>query len=406
MNSIRHFTVPGLLLALAECLLQPVWCLAAEEAARKPGYSTNAADRAACQRQLNMIFGAIQEYRKQHDNGLPSKLSDLTPDFIHDPNVLICPFVQKRGGLRTWKKQFRELSPDAHTSYGYEFPSAPLDYYQWRGVPKKTWREFKERVAETLGPVVPIVRCHDHRPWLNLAVGGRIYESELYWEKNFAENDHLLTVSKLFGSPVATRKLTPADFPPRDPQAGLRLLDLTAHYNAALTDSWQGFPGNHLAGFRTGIREFGGVCFDVRGVIQLRGELAADFPGRIDGIKVNQKCNRIHFLHALACGDRPGVRSGLYTIHYEEGRAQEIPLVYGEQIADWWFDPPNPIALTNGKVVWTGENEAAKAYGKAISLYQYTWENPLKGSEVATISFDSGVRTHAYAPFVVAITLE
>ena len=121
----------SLALPLAACLL----LLAARPPARgqapapKPGPATNAADRAACERQLNRISGALQEYRKQHDNKLPAKLSDLlTPELIHDPDDLVCPFVQKRGGLRAWKKRVNELSPDPYTSYGYEFAPVLMDY--------------------------------------------------------------------------------------------------------------------------------------------------------------------------------------------------------------------------------------------------------------------------------------
>jgi hypothetical protein len=395
--------------AIGACLLSTVLSLppawSAEEAIRNPNSSTNAAHRAACERQLNLIHGAIQQYRRQRDGGLPHKLSDLTPDFLHDPKILICPFVQTRGGLRLWKKQFHELSPDPRTSYNYEFSPAPLLYNQWRGLPKKTWRDLKQRVTEELGPVVPIVRCHDHLPTLNLAVSGWIYESERYWERKFTTNDDLLTVSKLFASTVPSRKITAADFPPRDPLAGTRLLDLTRYYNASLTNSWQGFPRNHLAGLVAGLYELGGVRFDIRGIIQLQGnEFPVEFPKSVDGMEVNQKCSRIHFLHALGFLYKTKVTNGSYIVSYTDGQRQEISLVNGKHIADWWHDPENPLDPTDAQVAWTGENEAATAYGKSLRLYKMTWENPLKDTAVAAISFDVGARTNA--PFVVAITLE
>ena len=160
-----------LLLTLAVCLFLPVGHPSAQEAKVQTGYSTNTADQAECKLQLNIIYGAIQQYREKHAGQLPDKLSDLTPGLIRNPDLLICPYVQKRGGLRTWKKRFRDLASDPHTSYSYEMPPEPMDYFQWRGVPKKTWRDYKDRQKEELGPVVPIVRCLDHRPCLNLAVG-------------------------------------------------------------------------------------------------------------------------------------------------------------------------------------------------------------------------------------------
>jgi hypothetical protein len=406
MKPIRTLSKHGLALAITGCLLIPSWRAAGQDRAGAPGISTNAADKAACELQLNRIYGALQQYRKKHENKLPDKLSDLFPEFISDPNVLVCPFVQKRGGLRTWRKRQRELDPDAHTSYGFEFPPVALEFDQWRGLPKKSWREFKEAVVKELGPVVPIVRCHDHRPTLNLAIGGQIYESELYWEKKFRESDQFLMVSKLFAVEPPANPPTAVAFPPRDPQTDVRLIDLSDFYNASLTNAWQGFPHNHLGTLPTGLCDFGGVRFDVRGVIQLCGEdIPAQFPKRIDGIRVKQKCDRLHFLHALGFTSRMGTIGGRYFIHYADGRTEEIPLVHGKHIADWWFDATNPADPTDAKVAWTGENEAAKAYGKSIRLFRATWENPLKTVEIATVSFDCGT-SYARAPFLIAITLE
>src|SRR5580765_1122299 len=180
------------------------------------------AEKAACQANLNFIFGAIREYRNQHQGQLPDRLSDLSEGFIHDPRILICPFVQKTGGLRSWRKAIRELDFDAGTSYGYEFPQKIIGDDLWRGVPKRTWREYKERQVARLGrlgSVVPIVRCHFHRPWLNLSVDGRIYESDLYWEKNYQLSvpEEEMAPARLLADPAGRRKIGPADFPQRDP---------------------------------------------------------------------------------------------------------------------------------------------------------------------------------------------
>ena len=394
-------------LALAAALFFSAGEPLAQGAGVQAGHSTNAADLADCKRQLNIIYGAIQQYREQHGSKLPDKLSDLTPEFIHNPDVLVCPYVQKRGGLRTWKKRFHEHAPDPHTSYSYEMPPEPLDSFHWRGLPKKTWRDFKERQAEQFGPVVPIVRCLDHRPCLNLAIGAQIYESEEYWEKNFSQDDHLLTVANLFRIPASERPLSSRDFPPRDPKAGPRLLDLTAYYNGNLTNGWQGFGGNHLASLPAGIQKFDGVEFDVRGLIQLRGtEVPAAFPNRVRGIAVGRKCGRIHFLHAASFPYESDTVQASYVFHYANGAVQEFRVVYGQHIADWWRKRADVSTLTKATIAWTGENEASKAYGMALGLYHTAWENPLKDVEIATVTFDAGSKPFLAGPFVLAITLE
>jgi len=294
MNGVRYLAARALLTLAAWLLLTECRSLA-QESGLSAAPSIDPAEKVPCKRQLNRITGAIREYRKDHEGRLPDRLADLTPDYIHDPRVLVCPYVRSRGGLRTWKRQTAELSVDAYSSYHYEFAQDPVDAYRWRGLPKKTWQEAKARLENMWGDVVPIVRCHDHDPRLNLAVGGPIYESGRNWEENFGKRaEFSMTFANLFPSPEATEGLGPKDFPPRDPCAPPQLLDLTAYYNAALTNSWQGFGGNDLASLPTGIRKFDGVQFDVRGVIQLRGtQLPAMYPWRVDDIPVRQKCARI-----------------------------------------------------------------------------------------------------------------
>src|SRR5215218_10090739 len=103
--------------ALVTCLFVIAWPSLAQEGDPQSGFSTNASDQAECKRQLNIIYGAIQQYREQHGDKLPDKLSDLSPDFIHNPDVLVCPYVRKRGGLRTWARHLRDLTSDPHSSY-------------------------------------------------------------------------------------------------------------------------------------------------------------------------------------------------------------------------------------------------------------------------------------------------
>ena len=408
IETLRNLSRAGWLLGLAAWLILLEGRPLAQESGPNPGVSTDPADKAECKRQLNRIYGAIAEYRKQHGGKPPDRLSDLNPDYIHNPKVLVCPFVQKRGGLRTWKKRFTDLASDPYTSYSYEFPPVPVGQDHWRGLPKKTVREIKEREAELLGSVVPIVRCHDHFPWLNLSLGGPIYESEtVYWERNWTDNEEMFLPAKLFPGPVASRPLGPKDFPPRDPSANPRLLDLTAWYNATLTNSWQGFGENHLASLPTGIREFDGYQFDVRGVIQLAGtELPAVFPAQVAGIQVAQKCARIHFLHALSGFFKTGNPQASYSMHYTDGEDQKFTLFCDQQIADWWYDPRKPAPPSEATVAWTGQNEAAKAYGMALRLYHAVWENPRKDAEIESITFEATVKQFLAGPFVVAITLE
>ena len=101
---------------------------------------------------------------------------------------------------------------------------------------------------------------------------------------------------------------------------------------------------------------------------------------------------------------QPGTDVASYFILYTDKQVRQLPVVYCEQIADWWFDPKHPLEPTDAKVAWTGQNEAAEAYGKSLRLYRFTWENPLKEVEVASISFVSAASISA--PFLIAITID
>lgn len=383
------------------------WRGSAQEPERAARYSTNAADLAACRVRLNIIHGALQQYREQHGGAWPDKLSDLLDGYLDSPATLTCPYVDTRGGLRTWKKRFRDLASDHHTSYSYEFPPTPLDLYNWRGVPKKTFREFKEAQMKEIGNVVPVVRCLDHRPCLNLSVGAEVYESGEYWETNFPNGDRLLTVANVFRTPPPGGWPGRGDFPPRDAKAGPELLDLASSYNARLASGWQGFPGNDLSALTPGLHEFDGTRFDVRGVIQLRGtELPVDYPSRVTGIEVRRKCERMHFLHGVAFTYKDGTVQASYLVHYVDGEVRTNSVVYGRHIADWWRKPDEASKPSSATIAWRGENEAAKAYDMTLALYHAVWENPRKDTEIATITFDAGTKKFLAGPFVVAITLE
>src|SRR5207244_128896 len=101
---------------------------------------------------------------------------------------------------------------------------------------------------------------------------------------------------------------------------------------------------------------------------------------------------------------RPETNIASYIVHYADGQTREIPVLYGKDVADWWFDARHPLDPTDAKVAWRGLNEAAKAYGKSLRLYQTRWENPRKDEAVASVSFVSTVTLSA--PFLIAITVE
>ncbi len=100
---------------------------------------------------------------------------------------------------------------------------------------------------------------------------------------------------------------------PRDTLASPNQVDLTRYYGTSLNDDWFNHPGHDFHDVPQGLKPFGGVLFDVRGLIVLAGtnSLAVSglaLPEAVLGIPVGLKGDAIHFLQAAAFR---GVVSGI-----------------------------------------------------------------------------------------------
>ena len=126
--------------------------------------------------------------------------------------------------------------------------------------------------------------------------------------------------------------------------------------------------------------------------------LGGDKPAKVEGIKVDAKAVKLHFLHA--CGHSGNVPRdtpiGKYVVHYDDKTAEEIEIVYGKDVVDWWVQP-GVSDPTRGKVAWEGQNAFS-----AIKLFLTTWENPNPGKRIVTLDFVATEGT----PFCVAISAE
>ena len=184
-----------------------------------------------------------------------------------------------------------------------------------------------------------------------------------------------------------------------------RFVDLSAHYNAALTNAWHFASGRGPATLRDlpqGVQEFGGVPFEVLGIVQLASRRTIkrpDFPERSIGIPVARRCRHLHFLHATGWKVRDGIQIGSYWIHYADGSAIEAPILYGEHLREWHARSDRIGDISAGKLAW----EDKKA-GTKHRLFQCRWENPKPEVEVLSVDFVSAM-TDCF-PFLIAITSE
>jgi hypothetical protein len=370
------------------------------------------ADVKACKEQLNRILEALQRYKAQHGR-MPNWFLDLHPEIIDDPKTFICPVVQRLGDLRTWRAGIRDevfWDPILPTSYSYEFCAKELQLAP--GV-QTTWQEYKKRQMALVGNRVPVVRCFAHDPVLNLPVEGRVYPSGSYWEDEITNVVHeQLVPNALFQDLLKVFLDTPRSFPPRSADADSRLVDLTEHYNFRLDETWvpKGTGRGDFANLAQGVVKLERleVAFDIRGRVQLKGrKLPMPFPPRVDGIKVNQQCGRLHFLCGTVRGANTtdGTEIGSFEIHYADGQSKRIQIRYGEPVQDWLFDPT--VQKGDAQVAWTGSIgslRASQVGGKLLRLYCLTWENPSPEVPIAKLDFVSALADAA--PFLIAITLE
>jgi hypothetical protein len=195
---------------------------------------------------------------------------------------------------------------------------------------------------------------------------------------------------------------------PRSAEATPDQVDLSDYYHASLDDDWFHHAGHDLHDVPKGLPEFCGVKFDVRGLIVLGGTGSLEITGlalpeQVPGIPVHRHGRAIHFLQACAFSSPPGTQVGEYRIHYANGALHCAPIIYSQNVMDWWENPAQG-KVTAAQEAWFGANAATREIGRRTRLIMYTWANPLPEVEITAIDFVSSLANSA--PFVVAITIE
>ena len=195
---------------------------------------------------------------------------------------------------------------------------------------------------------------------------------------------------------------------PRDPQTSLDLVDLSAHYTSSMDDNWFCHAGHDLRDVPRGVQELGGVAWDIRGLVQLAACKTVEitgvvFPEAVEGIAVGRKGQRLHFLQACFWNTQPGTKIGEYVVHYADGQTRAAPIIYGENVVDWWVRPDG-VHLSGAETVWQGSNPATASMGLTTHLIKYSWDNPLPEVEISSVDFVSCLEEAS--PFLVAMTVE
>jgi RNA polymerase sigma factor (sigma-70 family) len=193
------------------------------------------------------------------------------------------------------------------------------------------------------------------------------------------------------------------------PMSGVEstFVDLQPKGNHNLADALGDLDGNNLVGVPRGPQKLGGTWFKVgERLIRVRGLRSPEPPKAVRGIAIGARFDTLHVLHSTmfgnAFGAEDGDEIGAYVVRYDDGTKTRVPIIYGEDVRDWWRsgDPAEP---SRGVLAWAGKNEAA-GEDDEIRLFSSEWTNPHPDKRVAAIDFET--TDTACAPFLVALTLE
>jgi eukaryotic-like serine/threonine-protein kinase len=201
--------------------------------------------------------------------------------------------------------------------------------------------------------------------------------------------------------------------PPRSKATPAGLLDLSAFFNAALYENWHNRQdtGNNLAALPSGLQTFGGVQFDVRGIVQLSSKelkkLEPGYPTAVTNLAVGLVCRQLHCLIGAGWAEESGTVIARYVVHYADGQTNEIAVVYGRDLWNWQFWPEAEAREKGGPdPVWKGPQERWKSFWPkwGVRLHKLSWNNPRPEVQIKSLDFVSAMTKSA--PFVIAITGE
>jgi hypothetical protein len=189
----------------------------------------------------------------------------------------------------------------------------------------------------------------------------------------------------------------------------LTYLDIQPQTNQKLSRDQGDLEGNNLKNVPTGEQELGGLKFKIgESMIHLKGEFEPDLPAKVAGIKVDAPFTKLYILHSTCHGAGMGEQEeksevAAYVIHYADKSEERIPVLYGEDVRDWWFPEDSP-GVTKGKVAWVGTNPPATDNSCKIRLYSKVWTNPNPDKKVETIDYES--KNTKCDPFLIGLTIE
>lgn len=196
-------------------------------------------------------------------------------------------------------------------------------------------------------------------------------------------------------------------------------INLKPYVNAKLTDPLADQPDrkDHTMGeLPTGVHTYGGVPFDVQGLIQLNGPSIQTglklWPLEVKNITIGHAFKKLHLLHGAFHIDGPGAHLTFakLILHYADGSQEELELVGGTHALRCTSQsvPPMQHLLQEPRTElgWLGSSPYLKKNnpGASLHIYRTTLDNPKPETQVTAIDYLSTMVNPG--PFMVGLTIE
>jgi len=239
------------------------------------------------------------------------------------------------------------------------------------------------------------------------------------------------------GMPPGMYVMTLQEYPEADPQAladqdkkikdrqGAKettneiTINLKSYVNCKLTDSLADKadqPDHTLEALPAGVNIYGGVPFDVQGIVQLDGPSVQTgikkWPSAVKDIAIGHSFKKLHLLQGAFNIVAPNghIKFAQLILHYADGTQASLDLAGGAQ-ALRCVDAkvPQEIGLLQPpqtELAWTGANPYLTENNPSASLHLYrtTFDNPKPGTKVTAIDYISTM--YNPGPFMVGLTIE
>ena len=185
-------------------------------------------------------------------------------------------------------------------------------------------------------------------------------------------------------------------------------IDLIQHYTRTIAsmpphEFWSEVPD--------GLRDFDGVQFDCRGILELTGMAGFESnnlrPAHISGVPIMQRCDVLHLLLCTTWNEEPGTVIGRMILNYAEGGSESIYFAQETHAQSFWGSGSlsgrgSGSTSPNSKRVWTKNSDRSSSI--QLSLNRVAFANPRPDVLIESIDFETCFSQSM--PVILGLTLE